>query len=737
MKKSYLLKPTMLVMALAAVYPLQTKAAASAGVAQFIAGDVNVRRPDGRTDPLLKGKDIESGQAILTGPSGRAQVRFSDGGLISLQPNTEFKITNYVDQADPKQDRFLVDLLHGSMRAITGLIGKRNRENYKVTTSTATIGIRGSGFNAGYNPDGSLSVTTEFDAIEVCNAGGCVGLTAGESVRVVSNQSAPARTNTRAPLPTPPPQQTPDIAGNQTTAEGTSAIVPPVVPKPAEVEVLVGLSLAGYGITGGAGNQGQIGNGALVLDSDGKPERFVGAPKPTIARDSGATTTVTSSTGSLGGNDLLLLGTWSAATLSNTEQGTAISPVAFVSGVPTSGAGLASLAGQRGEYRLSQASPVISNSGARGELLSSSKVSVDFFGVGSYADVDLNVRMSGSAAADYNLRGGAKGNGAGFEGVLSVSSPACIDGTVSCGRSASLSPNIRFTNSNNVLAGYVNGFVSGPNAANIGLSYGAYGTPSGDFGGAATFGRNSIVKTPSNNSLTDLSTFLADGSRQFSGLLLSSNYSFTVTNSFNGEALTKITNAYFGNETVYLKTGQEGSFGAVGKISDPNFIGWGTWVKGSLTFNNTAPTPLESVHYLVGRPTPALQMPTSGMAAYTMIGGTVPTATLAATTINGTLLSANMSADFAFAKVNVNIAMQFAGTPVNINVGNTGFGPGYISGSTFSGCINNGTVNGMFSGDKAFRAGLVYSAANPTVGIVAGAIAFQRVSATGLTVGVR
>ncbi len=735
MKNSFAVQPTLLAVALGLAYPMHAMAA-SAGVAQFTAGDVSLRRPDGRIDPLSKGKELDSGQAIITGINGRVQVKFSDGGLLSLQPNTEFKITNYVDQADPKQDRFLVDLLRGSMRAITGLIGKRNRDNYKVTTTTATIGIRGSGFSAGYNPDGSLSVTTEFDAIEVCNAGGCVGLTAGESVRVVNNETAPARTNTRAPLPTPPPQQTPDVVGNQTTADGNSAIVPPVVPRPAKV--LVGLALAGYGITAGAGDQGQIDNGALALDSDGKPERFVGAPKPTITRDPGATTTVIGSTGSLATGDLLLLGTWSAATLSNTEQNSAISPVAFVSGVPTSGVSLASLAGQRGEYRLSQATPVISNSGARGELLSSSKVSVDFFGVGNYADVDLNVRMAGPAAADYNLRGGAKGNGAGFEGVLSVASPACIDGSLGCGRSSSLSPNTRFTGSNNILTGYVNGFASGPNAANIGLSYGAYGTPSGDFGGAATFGRNSIAPAPSSNSLTDLHTFLADGSGQFIGYVFSSDYYSTITtNSFSGEALTRIVsdNLFYGAD-VYSKTGKEGSFSAIGKISDPDFIGWGSWVKGSFTAFDSSPTPLEAVHYLVGRPTPVLQMPTLGTAAYALIGGTVPTATLAGTTINGTLLSANMSADFGLSKVNVNIATQFAGTPVNINIGNTAVsGFGYISGSIFSGCTSNGTVSGMFSGDKAFRAGLVYGATDPTVGNVAGAVAFQRVSASGLTVG--
>lgn len=218
---------TLLVLSIASIYPFQTSAATSAGIAQFIAGDVSVRGADGKTDALIKGKDIESGQAIVTGTNGRAQVKFTDGGLVSLQPNTEFKIANYVDKADPQEDRFLVDLLRGSMRAITGLIGKRNRANYKVTTTTATIGIRGSGFSAGYNPDGTLGVTAEKDGIEVCSGGVCVGLVAGESVRVNSSNEPPVRTVTRAPVPTPGPAQDVVTAGNQTKSDGSSLLTRP------------------------------------------------------------------------------------------------------------------------------------------------------------------------------------------------------------------------------------------------------------------------------------------------------------------------------------------------------------------------------------------------------------------------------------------------------------------------------------------------------------------------------
>ena len=234
MQQNPRLKNTLLLMALAAVYPMQ--AHALAGIAQFTAGEVNVRQADGRVSSLSKGGDIDSGHAIVTGGNGRAQVKFTDGGLISLQPNTEFKISNYVDQNDPKQDRFLVDLLRGSMRAITGLIGKRNRDNYKLTTTTATIGIRGSGFKVGYNADGSVGNTSELDKIEVCNQSGCTGLVAGESVRVINSTTPPVRTSEQARVETPDAPKDSNAPGEKVSESGKAEVVVAVTPAPKPLE---------------------------------------------------------------------------------------------------------------------------------------------------------------------------------------------------------------------------------------------------------------------------------------------------------------------------------------------------------------------------------------------------------------------------------------------------------------------------------------------------------------------
>jgi hypothetical protein len=274
MEQKFRLKNAVLLMALAAAYPLQ--AHALAGIAQFTAGEVNVRQTDGRSVALAKGGNIDSGQAIVTGNTGRAQVRFTDGGLISLQPNTEFKIANYVDQNDPKEDRFLVDLLRGSMRAITGLIGKRNRDNYKLTTTTATIGIRGSGFKVGYNPDGTLGITSELDKIEVCNQSGCIGLVAGESVRVIDSATPPVRTSEQAKVETPPTEKDPVVVGDKVNNEGKIEIIEAVKPVTSTVKAdpvqrtFTTIAVGAIGTNGGSPYTLTTATGATTVFSDNK-----------------------------------------------------------------------------------------------------------------------------------------------------------------------------------------------------------------------------------------------------------------------------------------------------------------------------------------------------------------------------------------------------------------------------------------------------------------------------------
>lgn len=189
-----------LLLAIAAGWPLS--ALAAAGLVQFSAGEVNLRRGD-TLGPLVRGAAVDGGDVILTGASGRAQIRFTDGGLVSLYPDSLFTVERYIDSGDPDGDHFVVNLMRGGLRAVTGLIGKRNPANYKVITPTAVVGIRGSAFRVFFNAQGQVEVAGEQDEIEVCTKVGCVGVMSGESVLVLSEQQLPVYTNTRAVLPLP------------------------------------------------------------------------------------------------------------------------------------------------------------------------------------------------------------------------------------------------------------------------------------------------------------------------------------------------------------------------------------------------------------------------------------------------------------------------------------------------------------------------------------------------------
>lgn len=129
--------------ALAAVYPALAEAGV-AGRVQFVAGDVRIIDDKGVQRPMRKGQDVNEGDTVLSGPEGSAQVKMIDGAIVAVRPGTELKVIDYVfDEKDSSKESASFSLIKGGLRAITGLIGKVNKDRYKLHTPTATIGIRG------------------------------------------------------------------------------------------------------------------------------------------------------------------------------------------------------------------------------------------------------------------------------------------------------------------------------------------------------------------------------------------------------------------------------------------------------------------------------------------------------------------------------------------------------------------------------------------------------------------
>lgn len=147
----------------------------AAGVVVMAVGNVTVTSGVGDGRSLQRRSQIFTGETITTGKESRAQIRFSDGSLISLQEGSQFRIENYSYQQEKKGDNATYQLLKGGMRTISGAVGKVNRDEYKVATPVATIGIRGTDYELmlhdsdnsgsdelyGYINDGVIHVATQ------------------------------------------------------------------------------------------------------------------------------------------------------------------------------------------------------------------------------------------------------------------------------------------------------------------------------------------------------------------------------------------------------------------------------------------------------------------------------------------------------------------------------------------------------------------------------------------------
>ena len=187
--------------------------AATAGQITHLSGTLSAKRADGTSKLLSVKSEVNEGDTLGTEADTYARIKFNDGGEVVMRPGTQLKIENYAyNAAKPESDNIVMSMFKGGLRAVTGLIGKRNREKVSFQTETATIGIRGTHFGAllcqndcggvpttgGTAPPNGLHVDVTSGSVFVANAAGSVQINAGGFGFV-------ANANT-APIPVPPQQ---------------------------------------------------------------------------------------------------------------------------------------------------------------------------------------------------------------------------------------------------------------------------------------------------------------------------------------------------------------------------------------------------------------------------------------------------------------------------------------------------------------------------------------------------
>ena len=216
------------VRALAAAGLLAPLFAFAQATVQHLSGTLSVQRPDGSVLALAERSDVFVGDVISTERESYAQLRFTDGGQVTLRPSTQVKIEAYgYDGGRPERDSFAMQLFRGGLRSLTGLIGKRtpNRSAYRMLTSTATIGIRGTDYSAIDIPAPPPGLSAPPDlpppGVYVTVADGQIALTSGGVEQLVGIGQVGFSSDINLPprlVPPPPnlPQVTPPPTFGQT-----------------------------------------------------------------------------------------------------------------------------------------------------------------------------------------------------------------------------------------------------------------------------------------------------------------------------------------------------------------------------------------------------------------------------------------------------------------------------------------------------------------------------------------
>lgn len=150
------------------------------------------------------GRALDTGSALYesdrlsSGANSQMLAVFRDGGRVSLGANSEVNIKEF-RYAQAGSDRSSLQLIKGSLRALTGQIGKSRPESYSIETPVATIGVRGTNFDLVYPVNvkgqrgaaqGLLSHVRQ-GAISQRNSSGNFGLTNGKVNYIASQQQAP------------------------------------------------------------------------------------------------------------------------------------------------------------------------------------------------------------------------------------------------------------------------------------------------------------------------------------------------------------------------------------------------------------------------------------------------------------------------------------------------------------------------------------------------------------------
>ena len=115
------------------------------GTLKSVTGDVSLTQA-GVLRHAETGGGLFQADHIETGRNASITMTFKDGTLVTVGPNSKLELATLKFDTTAQEGNLLLNLAQGTIRVVTGWLGKLHPQQVKVVTPTSVVGVRGTDF---------------------------------------------------------------------------------------------------------------------------------------------------------------------------------------------------------------------------------------------------------------------------------------------------------------------------------------------------------------------------------------------------------------------------------------------------------------------------------------------------------------------------------------------------------------------------------------------------------------
>jgi hypothetical protein len=96
--------------------------------------------------PAATGQELQPGDLLVTGKTGRISLTFIDNTRFAVGPDSRVSVSKFEYDRTRQQGSFITQVDRGSLAVVSGKIAKSGRDAMQVRTPNSLLGVRGTRF---------------------------------------------------------------------------------------------------------------------------------------------------------------------------------------------------------------------------------------------------------------------------------------------------------------------------------------------------------------------------------------------------------------------------------------------------------------------------------------------------------------------------------------------------------------------------------------------------------------